>query len=154
VATLQLSDANGVDIDFGSFVPGVPARGTGYKTAFRNWSDLAHNPVLMGVDHKKIVDQWWMGQLAGIIDKLKAAPDAALGTLFDSTVVLWGNDMQDGSNREAQKLPWLLAGRASGYFKTGQCLAGKTTTMALASLCEAMGVTNHPYGPVHPGLQA
>jgi hypothetical protein len=152
VATLQLSDATGTDIDFG-FVPGIPARGTGYKAPYRNWSDLGHNPVLGGVDHKRIVDQFWMSQLAMLIAQLKAAPDGT-GTLFDSTVILWGNNMQDGANRAAQKVPWLLAGSAGGYFKTGACLGGRSTTEVLGSLCAAMGATANPYGTTYPGLAA
>jgi hypothetical protein len=152
VVTLQLSDATGTQIDFGAFVPGIPARGTGFKTAYRNWSDLGHNPILGGVDHKRIVDEWWMAQLAELIDQMKAAPDASQGTLFDNAVVLWGNNMQDGANQASQKIPWLLAGRAGGRLKTGQCLGGRTTTSVLASLCEAMGVPNHPYGAGYPGL--
>jgi hypothetical protein len=151
VATLQLSDATGTQIDFG-FVPGLPPRAPGTKAPTRNWSDLGHNPILGGVDHKRIVDEFWMSQLAMLIAQLQASPDGA-GTLFDSTVILWGNNMQDGANRAAQKIPWLLAGSAGGYFKTGACLGGGTTTQVLASLCGAMGVAAHPYGAPYPGLR-
>jgi hypothetical protein len=153
VATLQLADAHGENINF-AFVPGIPAAGTGYKTPYRYWGDLAHNPVLGGVDHKQILDQWWMAKLAQIIDKMKAVPDPAGGTLLDSSVILWGNNMHDGGDHNAQKVPWLLAGKCGGYFKTSQCLGGNTTTMVLADICQAMGVSNHPFGATYPGVHA
>jgi hypothetical protein len=154
VVTLQLSDATGTLVDFGPFVPAIPAPGSGAAPPPRTWSELGHDPVVGGVDRKRVVDQWWMAQLSGLIDQMKSVPGAGQGTLFDSTVVLWGNNMEDGANRASQKIPWLLAGSAGGYFKTGQCLGGKTTRMVLASLCEAMGVGAHPYGATYPGLGA
>jgi hypothetical protein len=154
VATVQLSDSRGDYIDFGAFVPGIPPRGSGYTNPFRSWHDLGHNPVLGGVDQKQILDQWWMSKLAQIIQQMKAIPDPTGGTLFDSSVILWGNDMHEGADHGAQRIPWLLAGKCGGYFKTGQCLTGNTTTMVLADLCEAMGVSVHPFGATMPGLHA
>jgi hypothetical protein len=154
VATLQLADATGDSIDFGAFVPMIPATGTGYKTIYRNWHDLGHHPVMNGVDHKQIVDQWWMAKLARLIDELKAAPDPAGGSLFDHSVTLWGNHMHEGSDHGAQAIPWILAGSCNGYFKTGQCLGKNDTTMVLADICQAMGVTTHPFGSSFAGLRA
>jgi hypothetical protein len=155
VATLQLADATGDSVNFGAYVPGVPAKGTGYKTAFRNWHDLGHNPVLGGVDHKQIVDQWWMAKLSVMIDKLKASPGVGgAATLFDSSVVLWGNHMHEGSDHGSQAIPWLLAsGGGAGYFKTGQCVGGGNTAMVAADLCNAMGATMHPFGSGNPALK-
>jgi hypothetical protein len=154
VATLQLGDATGDSINFGAFVPGIPPKGTGYKTAFRNWHDLGHNPVMNGVDHKQIVDQWWMGKLSTYLDQLKMFPDAAGGTMFDNSVVLWGNHMHEGSDHGSQRIPWLLATKTGGYLKTGQALgAGKPTSGALAEICNAMGVTTHPFGAAMEGLR-
>jgi hypothetical protein len=155
VATLQLSDASGANVNFGAFVPGIPARGTGYKSAFRNWGDLGHNPVLGGVDHKAIVDAWCMAQLAELLKKLKSFPETG-GSMLDSCVVLWGNHMQDGANEDGSKIPWILAGRAGGYFKTGQCAAsaGKPLTGVLAEICNALGATGHPFGAPIDGLRA
>ena len=56
----------GNNINF-AFVPGIPAAGTGYKSRFRNYHDVGHNPVMNGTDHKALVDQWWMDRLAALI---------------------------------------------------------------------------------------
>ena len=70
VATLQLSDSSGNNINF-AFVEGVPGNGTGYKSNFRNYHDVGHNPVFQGVDHKRIVDRWMMSQFAYMVQEMK-----------------------------------------------------------------------------------
>jgi len=147
VATLQLADATGDAINF-AFVPGVPAAGTGYKTKYRNWHDLGHNPVLNGTDHKQIVDQWWMDRFADLIGKMKGIMLPGGANMLDSSVVLWGNHMHEGADHGSQQVPWLLAGKGGGYFKTGQCApsSGKTVTAVLADICLSMGVTQQPFG--------
>jgi hypothetical protein len=144
VATLQIGDATGGRIVF-DFVPGVPRMGNGYQT-YRDWHDLGHRPVRSGVpevegDDKAKVDKWTMTKFAELIKKLKGVPEGD-GTMFDNMAVLWANHMEDGSNHGAQKLPWVIAGKCQGYFKTGQCIAnpGKAMNTVLAEICNAMDV--------------
>jgi Protein of unknown function (DUF1552) len=153
VATVQLSDSSGNNINFG-FVPGVPGMGTGYKSKFRNYHDVGHNPVFQGVDHKRIVDRWMMQQLADFIVMAKAVPEEG-GTMFDNMSILFGNHMQDGSNHDENKIPWVLAGKAGGYFATGQCppSAGKPLNGVMTDICQAMGVQS-PFGATWAGLKA
>jgi hypothetical protein len=154
VATLQTSDASGRNVDAGAFVPGIPSKSVGYKSATNSLRDLAHNPVVGGIDMKRIVDKWFMEQLGGLLAQLQAVPEDG-ATMLDSTVVLIGNHLQDGSNLNAQKLPWLLAGNSGGYLDTGRCLAsaGRPTTSVMAAICEALGVASHPYGAAMPELK-
>ncbi len=151
VVTLQLSNATGAAVDFGQFVPGIPAPG---PAAGRGWLDLAHNPNMGGTDVKRLVDQWLMGKLAGVLAGLRAVP-AMGGTLLDDSVVLWGSQMRDGDPNDA-RVAWLLAGRGGGYFKTGQCVptAGKPSSGVLAHICNAFGVPGQPFGPYLDGLNA
>lgn len=146
VATIQCGNASSNLINFG-FVPGVPQNGTGYQTPYRNWHDLGHNPVMNGVDHKRLVDRWWMGQAAELISRLKAIAEPG-GTMFDGTVVLVANIMEEGANHDTQKIPFLLAGSGRGYLRTGQCApsAGKPLNGALAQICNAMGVPVEFFG--------
>jgi hypothetical protein len=156
VVTLQVSNTTGANIDFGSFVPGIPARGTGWRSAYRNWSDVAHNPVLGGVNHRVIVDRWVIDKLAGLLGRLQAlpAPSGQAGTLLDASVVLWGSHMYDGVGIQRQKMSWMLAGSCGGYFATGQCVpgAGKAVAGVFADICKAMGVPGAPFGPLYGGL--
>jgi hypothetical protein len=156
VATLQLADAGGFSINFGDFVPGVPRSGTGFKSAYRNWSDLGHNPVLAGVDHKQLVDQWWMTRLGELIAKMKATADVGGTSLFDNSVILWANPVEEGSNHASNRMPWLLAGRAGGALKTGQRAetTGTFSSGVLSAICTAMGVKDHPFGSPTAGLLA
>ena len=152
IAQLQLSDSSGNNINF-AFVPGVPPKGTGYKTAFRNYHDLGHNPVLGGTDHKRIVDKWMMLQMAKLLDMMKAVP-ADDGNLLSSSIVLFGNHMQDGSNHDGNHLPWISAGNLGGAFKTGLCLADhQPSTGFMGEVCTAFGVKS-PYGETMPEIRA
>jgi hypothetical protein len=158
VVTLQVGDCSGNSVNFGAFVEGIPARNVGgdAKTPYRNWHDLGHNPISEGVDHKKIVDRWWMKELAAVLGKMKSLPEPG-GSLLDNTLVLWGNHMESGDNHHTQSVPWLLAGKAGGYLATGQCAAssGKPINDAMAEICRAMGVPPAAhYGAGLPGLKA
>jgi hypothetical protein len=143
VATLQLANASGNQLNFGAFLGdrGIPARGTGYKSAFRNWHDLGHNPVMSGQNHKIIVDKWCMEKFAGMIEKMKSIQEPG-GTMLRNSLVLWGNHMESGDNHHSQRIPWVLAGHAGGdVLKTGICTgAGKTISSAMGDICKAMGV--------------
>jgi hypothetical protein len=154
VATLQTGDSSGNNINF-AFVPGLPAMSkNNYKSPFRNWHDLGHNPVMDGVDHKRLVDKWFFDQWAAMFDLMKAAPEAG-GSLFDHTVVLIGNHMEEGANHNSNAIPWMLAGgRALNYFNLGNCIAGGGPVKGvMAGICEGLGVTGHPYGAPTAGLK-
>ena len=155
VATLQLADAHGLNIDFRAFVPGLPPQPTGgYKTPFANWREVGHNPVIDGTDLKAMVDRWWMDRLSGLIARLKATPDLSGAPLFDSTIVLWANPVEDGASHNSNAMPWLLACKAGGPLRTGQHIAagGRPSSMVLAAVAQAMGVPGQPFGPPMPEL--
>ncbi len=142
VGTTQVGDATGGRIIF-DFVPGVPRQGNGYQPN-RDWHDLGHRPVRANVpdgDDKSRVDKWTMGRFAELLTLLKSVPEGK-GTMLDSTTVLWGNHMEDGANHGAIKIPWIIAGNAQGYLKTGQCLpaTGRDIGGVMAELCAAMDV--------------
>jgi hypothetical protein len=150
VVTLQMVDASGSHIPF-NFLPGVAGPGDSGGalggTGLRGWHDLAHNPVTNGVDMKSIVDKWCMTQYAYLIASIKAIPEPG-GTMLDNSAVLITNHMQDGSNHDTQKLPWMLAGNCQGYFKTGQTAlsTGNPINGVLADVSNAMGVPVTSFG--------
>jgi hypothetical protein len=113
VATLQLGDGTGDNIDFG-FIPGMSA-GTGYKAPFRNWHDLAHHPMGGGKDEKQLTDQWYMDRFADLLTKMKKISDPEGGSLLDNSAVLWGNTMGDGQAHSSQHIPFILAGSCGKY---------------------------------------
>jgi hypothetical protein len=153
VVTLQTGDSSGNNINFGAFVPGLPAKGTGYKSAYRNWHDLGHNPVLGGVDHKQITDQWFFARWAEVFAQMKMIPDGA-GTLWDSTLILIGNHMEEGANHNSNAIPWMLAGKGGQKLNYGQCVngSGNGVKSVMAGICDSLNVTGHPYGAPLGGL--
>jgi hypothetical protein len=153
VGTLQISDATGKQVSFGSFVPEIPEKGTGYKTPYRNWHDLGHNPNFMGKNHKLIADRWCMAEFAAFIKKLQDIKEPG-GSMLDNSLVVWGNHMENGSNHVTQKTPWVTAGRAGGALRTGLCVGeGRSTADAINEFSRAFGA-NPTVGQGFPELHA
>jgi hypothetical protein len=159
VAALQMVDAGGANLPW-NFLPEIPEKGSGFHTRLRNWHDMGHNPMLGGADHKRMADKWIMLQFAGLLTRMKAIQEDG-GTMLSNSVVLLTNHMEDGQNHNSHKQPWILAGQAGGYFKTGQCAlsAGKPLNGVLAEVANALGVPmaswgDPGYGKPWPGLRA
>ena len=139
VVTLQLASAAGSGISL-DFVPGMP------RTSDAEWARIARAPAAPDVDLKRLADKWFMGLFARLLAAMSAGPAGA--SLLDQSAVLWATTMNDGGDRNAQKLPWLLAGKCGGYFKTGRVAdsAGKPLHGVLAQLCNALEVPVEFYG--------
>jgi hypothetical protein len=146
VVTNQHGDSSGNSINFGAFVQGLPLVSPNhYKSPYRNWHDLGHSPIQGGVDHKKIVDNWFMVRFDELVKQMKGVPSEG-GTLFDNTIIVITNHMQEGANHDAQKNPMMvLAGKNTGL-KTGLCVdsGGKSVGSLYADVLNALGVM-HPY---------
>jgi hypothetical protein len=155
VATLQTGDSSGNNINF-AFVPGIPATSrNNYKTPYRNWHDLGHSPIMDGEDHKRLVDRWFMEQWAAMFTQMKGVPEAGGTTLFDNTITLIGNHMEEGANHNSNAIPWMLAGgKSMNYLNLGNCLSGSGQRVAavMAGIAGAFGVPN-PYPAPLNGLK-
>jgi len=89
------------------------------------------------------IDAWYAQQLADFITALKAIPEGN-GTVFDNTLILWCNELAVGNIHSHVRVPFLLAGSAGGYFKTGRYVSfpsGTSHNDLLASVALAMGAT-------------
>jgi hypothetical protein len=86
------------------------------------------------------INVWHSEQVAYLLGRLAAIPDGA-GTLLDSTLVLWGNEIGIGNTHTHRDIPWVLAGSAGGYLKTGRFLSygDQPHNNLLLSVCHAMG---------------
>ncbi|MEA2697341.1 MAG: hypothetical protein QOI66_1612 [Myxococcales bacterium] len=86
---------------------------------------------------------WYSGELAYLLDKLKAVQEAG-STLLDNTMVVWGNELADGAAHSQQPIPVLIAGRAAGQIKTGRYIdyGKKKHNPLLVSICNMMGLTD------------
>jgi hypothetical protein len=69
--------------------------------------------------------------------------------MLDNTVIMLGSELARGNTHSHTDAPFLLAGSAGGYLKTGQYLtfAGKHPhNNLLVSLLNAMGVATNTFG--------
>lgn len=88
------------------------------------------------------INQFYANEIAKIIADLKAIPEGDR-TLFDSTLIVWCNELGVGSSHNHDHLPFMLAGSAQGYFQTGKLVTaadGTANNDLLVSLCHAMGL--------------
>ncbi len=71
----------------------------------------------------KIIDEWHMKLLAGLLDNLKSVSEGG-ETLLDRTMVLYGSNFGDANSHVCTNMPVVLAG---GGFRHGQNLAFDTS---------------------------
>jgi hypothetical protein len=105
--------------------------------------ELSHAGDDDSVSNEKLVtiNTWHSQQIAYMLDKLKATPEADGSNMLDNTLLLWGNELGAGNTHTYKDIPWLLAGGAGGHFKMGRYLAFKDQphNNLLVSACNAMG---------------
>jgi hypothetical protein len=80
-----------------------------------------HGIAHQGGPKKARIDRWWIEQLALFLDRLAGTPEGE-GTMLDNTLVLFANHMGNGALHDVAGIPWIIAGSAQGYFKTGRYL--------------------------------
>jgi hypothetical protein len=96
-----------------------------------------------------IINQWYAQQVSEMIKLLKATPEGN-GTMFDNTVIFWTNELGIGNGHTHTNIPYMLAGNAGGYFKTGQAVTIPSDSAhitnahnrLLLSLIHSMGFTD------------
>ena len=113
---------------------------------------LSHFPVDDLVAQAKLVqiNRWYATQFAYLLQAMKGVPEGD-GTLLDHSVVLWCNELGEGSTHSRRNVPYVLAGSADGYFKTGRYLDFQGSKKPwhndlLVSLCQAMDVNDSMVG--------
>ena len=93
------------------------------------------------------IGRWHSEQLAYLMGKLAAIPEGN-GSVLDNTVILWCTDIAAGNTHERRSMPYVVAGNAGGYFKSGRHLTygGAMHNDLLVSLCQAMDVDVSTFG--------
>jgi hypothetical protein len=135
---------------------GYPGGGDagGLRMPWLGFTDPLHYLSHHGRDATKLdkyrrMSGWIAGQVAHLMQKLAAIPDASTGkTLLDSTVIYWFNRHGDGDSHSNTNLPNVLLGGAGGYFRMGRYLQLPSTnpTEVLISIANAMGVNVPSFG--------
>ena len=158
VATIQMGQGN----DATQFsIPGFRNGATlprFHQISHRIYSDGSEGDPIEGAQemHHEI-DKLHARLFKYLLDKLAsyATPE---GTLLDSGVAVWTNDLGHGVSHNYQNIPWVLAGSCGGFLKQGQYVdAGNVTHNKLFNtLLTAVGVRKADGSPVDdfgdPGL--
>lgn len=95
------------------------------------------------------IDRIVLRSFADLLDKLQAVQTPA-GSLLDLGFAVWANQLATGSHRY-NNVPYIVAGRAGGYLKTGQFVHVPDRTMnnkLLNTLITASGVRTQAGGPI------
>lgn len=94
------------------------------------------------------ISTWYAERFAYLLDALGAQSDAS-GSLLDSSVVLWANELSDGDIHNRRDLGWIIAGRGNGSIRTGRSVQygrSATTNQLFASFMTMFGSPTDSFG--------
>jgi hypothetical protein len=111
--------------------------------------DLAHNNNNCDPSGSKklTVYRWYSTMLDHLLTKLNSVQEGS-GTMLDNTVVVWASEFSDSNGHNSNRLMWLLAGNANGYFRQGRVIdaGGKSLNDFHTSLGKAFGLSDNAFG--------
>lgn len=102
------------------------------------------------------INTWYAEQFAYLLTELKKIPEGD-GTLLDSLLLFWPNELSQGEIHNRRGLPYLLAGHAGGQLETGRFLQYQRTphNQLYASFLNLFGVPASGFGEADfPGTLA
>jgi hypothetical protein len=97
----------------------------------------------------KIIDTWYMKELAALLQGMKAIDDGGGKTLLDNAIVLLGTEVADGATHRHDNMPFIMAGRAAGALTSGnfhQLPAMRSHNDLLLTIGQAMGMPITTFG--------
>jgi hypothetical protein len=108
--------------------------------------ELSHAADDDAVANEKLVkiNVWHNEQVKYLLDGLSAAQEPDGSSMLDSSLILMGNELGAGNTHTYKNIPWVIAGGASGYLKTGRQLNYQDLphNNLLVSVCNAMGFSD------------
>jgi hypothetical protein len=93
--------------------------------------------------HDKLikVNRWYAEQFAYFVGKMDGVKEANGKTMLDNSLAIWTNGMGKGNTHTRDNIPWVLAGSAGGYFRTGRSLQyNHPHNDLLVSIMNALGL--------------
>lgn len=107
---------------------------------YADGSDGEPIPDAVTLHHQ--VDRLQLQMFRHLLDQLDQYPSAYGGTLLDDSVAVWLNDLGNGPPHSGDNVPWLLAGSAGGFLRTGQFveLDRAPINQVLNTIISAVGV--------------
>ena len=136
VATLQWSHAGSEHV-FTQFNTG----GDGHHTL----THLIQTPEV--IKTRVDIEAWYAQRVADLVARLAFTPDGD-GSLLDSTLVVWVNEMGDPTPHSYAPMPVVLIGDLQGHFDTGRVVdvQGAPMNDVHLSVLHAMGVADAAFG--------
>lgn len=152
VATINIADTFGDGLRFGWLGLNRTYHGIKHKNGmnFDSW-----------VDEELKVEPWFMSNFLYLLQEMEKTKEAG-ESMLDTSIALWCDTLSSGTNHQFRGMPWILAGKAGGYFRTGRLVrlggwrnapgeywrAGDHVphNALLVSLCNAMDVPRTSFG--------
>ncbi|MFW7379263.1 MAG: hypothetical protein ACOH5I_10680 [Oligoflexus sp.] len=92
-----------------------------------------------------------MQQLAGLLERMKAAREGDQSLLYNAAVLAL-TEIADGDRHDFVNMPIVVAGQAGGYFKTGRTISASAShNQLLVSVLEALGLPDQSFGDANLG---
>jgi hypothetical protein len=90
--------------------------------------------------------RWYAGEIAYLMGKLAAIPEGD-GSMLDNTLIVSMNEMGTG-NHGLSNTPWLIAGNAGGFFRTGRVIHAQDQphNRLLVAFAQAMELPDSQFG--------
>ncbi len=149
-ATLQIGNGN----DQTQYFIGGERYERFHHISHRINSDGGEGTAIADADLKHHnVDKHFAGYFKYLIEQLKSYATPT-GTVLDEGVAVWLNDLSSGPPHGSNNLPYVLAGGAGGFLKTGQYVeaaSGKdylTHNRFLSTIGAAVGCKNESGAPL------
>jgi hypothetical protein len=120
--------------------PWLESMGEGHSLSHSGASDMDAKVQLL----KR--QAWHSSLIAHLFDRLSVTSEGE-GTVLDSTLLFWGNEVSMGTTHSHDNMPFVLAG-GTWAFRTGRYLQyqGNSHADLLVSLLNAMGVQDTTFG--------
>lgn len=112
---------------------------------------LSHDPDLNKGSQEKLtrIDAWFAAQVAGLADRLAAAPDpSGHGSLLDSTTLIWTNELGKGNSHTHEDIPFVVVGAPLPGIPQGHSLRLAKTphNRLLLNAANAFGMSLRSFG--------
>ncbi len=119
----------------------------------REHHDLSHDgdALTSSVASLVRINAWYAEQLAYLLGRLASIPEGD-GTMLDSTLVFWSNELARGNSHSTKNMPYVLAGGLGGDLQMGRFLDFRSRkgtvphNNLLLSLVNAMGIDDTSFG--------
>lgn len=157
IATLMFSNGHNNSWVFKWLGGDFGQAGDGSFNPLRSHHEIAHRggDGRMGNDdarRKDAVDKYFHSLFAYFIDGCKQVKELG-APMLDNCALLLMNNMGNGGSHSSTRLPWTLAGKCGGFFRTGRYVKvpGTPHNRVLVSIGNAMGDPMTTFGPASYG---